>query len=316
MATDGVLASKTNAIMGSEAVAGVWNEPTPADKNFPIGVDIVNIDPRMSEGFEDANGKDSPSRQFSNGFIANLNISSYLMEPVNPAVADGELEISPLFQQGGFRLDSSDTNFKLIWDGNGTCNTGSIRVLNKECGNGSTGTGTDIRGMRNNITITAESAGSPFMVTAEAMGAVEGEIDVSKSVIAEEYSNDAGTQPIEMFVGSLELDSVSLPVDAFTLNMNTENVEQKDPSANKGVGHIYTNTSKPTIELKAPIGTATGNWWTNLEDGKVYSTLVYTGLHYDITMTDLVVSSVAREADSKIKLTQVLKPTTITIDPK
>ena len=317
MAVDGVLAGKYNAVLTMEDDAGTFKTPVAGDNNFPLGVSDIAFDGRMSEGFRDANGKFSVARQFANGWLATLKAESYLMEPVDPNKTDGTIEIAPMFVLSGFRQVDGTTNKELVWDGEGSCSTASMRALNKACGVNADGVGTDLRGMRFSTTITAETSGSPFMISADGMAGVDGDIDVTKSVITDVYSNDADKLPIEMFVGSLTLGGTEIPVEGLTIAMNAENSEQKTPTAGKkGIDYIYGSDYKPTVSITAPIGTATSDWWTNVVEGVVIDTMVYTGTYFDITCTDLVINSIARNSEGKVSLTQELSPKTITVTPK
>jgi hypothetical protein len=312
-----VLSGKFNAIMTMEDTAGTFKTPVASDNNFPLGVEDISYDGRMSEGFRDANGKFSNPRQFANGWLATFKANSYLMEPVDANKTDGAVEIAPILVLSGFRQVDGTTNKELVWDGEGSCSTASMRALNKACGVNADGVGTDLRGIRLSTTIMAETSGSAFMVTADGMAGVDGDIDTTKTVITDVYSNDADKRNIEMFVGSLTLNGVATPVEGLTIAMNAENQEQKtSESGKKGIDYIYGADYKPTVSITAPIGTATTSWWAAVVAGRVVDTMVYSGTYFDISCTDLVINSIARSADGKVKLTQELSPKTITITPK
>ncbi len=311
------LDNKVDAIMCLETATGTFKSPVAGDKNFPIGKVELNIETRNAEGLRDANGSFSPARQFQTGLLGTFTVPSSMMEVDDITSATGEIEIAPLFQLSGFKLDDSLTNLKLVYDGNGSCSTGSMRVLNKGCGTSTEGIGTDVRGMHGSISFGAETAGAEFKVSLEGQCAIEGTPDTTKAVISSGYANDSATRATELFVGSVLVGAVATAVEKISCTMNVELKERKSAVSGKnGVDFIYEADVKPVVSITAPLGTDTSTWWTNVIAGNVISTLSYTGTYWDFSFTDLVINSMSRDADGEISLTQELSPTTITLQPK
>lgn len=308
------LDQKVDAIIAIETTNGVFETPIVADKNFPIGKVEHNADPRLTEGLRDANGKFSPSRKYPAGILGTMTIPSSMMKVDDIKT---EIEIAPLFQMSGFQVVDNAGELELVYNGDGNCATGSMRVLNKGCGSSANGIGTDYRGMHGSITVSAESAGSEFKVSFEGQAAIEGTPETVKTVISSGYSNDAATRATELFVGAVEFDGVSTALQNLSFAMNVELMERKDPTAGKnGIDFIYEADIKPMVSITAPLGTNTATWWPNVLSGNVVPLLKYTGEYWDFEFTDLVISTISRDANGEIRLTQELEPTTIKLIPK
>ena len=311
------LDAKVNAIVAIETTNGEFNTPVAANKNFPIGKVDFNVDSRMSEGVSDANGKFSPARMFPNGLLGTFTIPSSMMKVDDIATDTGEIEIAPLFEMSGYQITDNAGSLELVYNGDGNCKTGSMRVLNQGCGTSTEGKGTDFRGMHGSISVTAETAGAEFKVSLEGQAAIEGEPDSTKAVIASDYINDASTRAVELFRGSVEINAGASAVEKLSFAMNVELMERKSADAGKnGIDFIYEANVKPTVSMTAPLGVNTASWWGNVIDGNVISEISYTGEYWDFIFTNLVINSMSREADGEIKLTQELSPSTIRLVPK
>ena len=311
------LDNKVEAILCLEDTNGVFKTPVAADKNFPLGKVEANIETRNAEGLRDADGKFSPARMFQTGLLGTLTIPSSMMKVDDITVATGAIELTPLFSLSGFQEIVNGDNRELFYNGDGNCATGSMRFFNKGCGSSSEGLGTDFRGIHGSLTIEAETAGAEFKVNFEGQAAIEGTPDTTKTSISSGYDNDAATRATELFIGSVEVDGVATDVEKLSIAMNVELKERKSPEDGKnGIDFIYEADIKPTVSITAPLGADTSTWWPNVIAGNVIPTLTYTGTYWDYSLTDLVINSMAREADGQISLTQELSPTTILLVPK
>jgi len=308
------LDNKAEAIMVLEDTNGTFKTPVAADKNFPLGKVEVNVEARNAEGLRDANGKFSPARMFQTGLLASVTIPSSMMKVDDITTA---IEVAPLFEMSGYQVIDNSGDKELYYDGDGNCATGSMRFFNKGCGSSSDGIGTDLRGMHGSLTISAETAGAEFKVQWEGQAAVEGVPETTKTSIASGYINDAAIRATELFEGTVEVDSIATAVEGLSIAMNVELKEIKSAVAGKnGIDYIYEADVKPVVSITAPIGSDTSTWWPNVIAGTVIQDLTYVGTYWDFTFTDLVINSMARNADGVISLTQELSPTTILLAPK
>ena len=306
--------NKCEAIMCLEDTNGVYKAPVASDKNFPMGKVEYSSDPRTKEGLRAANGKYSPARKHPAGTLGTVTIPSSLMK-----VADIEtaIEVAPLFEMSGFQVIDNGGNKELYFDGDGNCATGSMRVFNKGCGTASGGLGTDFRGMHGSITLKAETAGSEFEIVFEGQAGIEGTPMSAKTSISSGFVGDTVTRAVEYLEGAVTLGGVATAIEGLSLSMNVELKEKKSTLTGKhGIDYIAEVDIKPVVSITAPIGTDTATWWPNVLDGSVISSFTYIGTYWNITMTDLVIGSMAKNADGIISLTQELEPTTILLAPK
>ncbi len=102
-----------------------------------------------------------------------------MMQPADWTNATGGIEISPIFQAGGYHLADGAINKYLLFDGNINCDTMSMAVGIPGCYSSTGGETTadaevwKLRGCKNEITIGAEDVGSPIMINITTMGIVE-----------------------------------------------------------------------------------------------------------------------------------------------
>ena len=136
------------ATLVAETTDGTFLQPQASDAVFPLSVEPIANDLGITEGLRDSNGKFSRGRYFNGKQSLTTTLHSYLMEPVDPVNTTGDIEISPLFEASGFRLEDGTTNKKLVWDGETPCTCLSMTAVNLGCGTGSTGPRTDRAGAR------------------------------------------------------------------------------------------------------------------------------------------------------------------------
>ncbi len=307
---------KNFVALKEETTEGTFEQPLAGDMAFPLGSEMFTPELGLTEGLSDALGKHTQPRFFPSrtGIVGNL--MSYLMSATNPASLDGELEIAPLFEMAGFNLDTTQTNLALVWDGSGNCKAFSAIALNAGCADATTGYCFKVRGARASIEIDVAEAGAVFDVKAPVSGAVEEE-GQAIPIVAKEYANDAGRREVEQFLGSLVFDGVATPVEKMTIALNGQFKKVGQPNATGGVETVITTTYDPKVSITVPVGTATANWWTNALTGKVISELKYTGTYFDITVSDLSITSHTNaDSEGEVALTQELNFGAIRIEAK
>lgn len=311
---------KINAALVLEDTSGTYKAPQASDMVFPLGADIVTPDLQTTEGVKDALGKHSQPRRFPQKISATTTLYSSLMEAADATSATGAIEVAPLFQMGGFNLDTWDDNgttkLSLVYDGNGNCETVSAIIQNLGCGDASTGYGYQLRGMRAAVEIMAETAGSEIKVNLPVTAAVQAE---SRTLTppAKVYANGAATANTEMFLGAFTLDGVATPIEKFSVSMNPTQKVKSSPSSNFGVSSVTSTAYDTSFTITCPVGSETDGWWTNATTGAVIPLAAYLGTYVNMSWANLSVKSHNPEdGEGEVVLTQELSFETFRIDFK
>ena len=131
------------------------------------------------------------------------------------------------------------------------------------------------------------------------------------------YANSADTRNVEMFAGAFVFDGVATSVGALTINMNATQKVRGDASKTGGAELVVTTDYDPKVSITAPVGVDTAAWWQNVLDGKVITSLVYTGTYFDITISNLSIADHQQTDDEgELAQTQELSFQSIEIQAK
>jgi len=145
-----------------EPTAGTYEAPQASDSDVIIwgnGQPTVTLNNESLGKLADGSFRDAPVA----GGQQSLTLSDFSMEVRHSDVVDGTT--APKWwkyaQMAGAKVDSSNTQLAIVWDGTAGCSTGSANTRNLDCaGNGIEYSG---RGMRGSMTITADGSNAPFI---------------------------------------------------------------------------------------------------------------------------------------------------------
>ncbi len=179
----------------AETTSGTFIAPIASDSDviiFGTGQPTIAFNNSTLGKLADGSFGDAPVA----GGMQTLTLPDYSMELRHSDTVDGTVEPKSWkdAKACGAKVDASETQLALVFDGTASCYSNSCEVLNLACnGSGVKYTG---RGMRGNITITADGANAPLLMNITGLtGALVGKTDVVSQAPYTVVGND--TEPVE-----------------------------------------------------------------------------------------------------------------------